>query len=56
MSDRPRFELDILNTITDCLRRANEVARRVTGPERPRPAYSGAEPAVPLVRRVRRAR
>ncbi|GAA4602794.1 hypothetical protein BJY16_004374 [Actinoplanes octamycinicus] len=35
MSDRPRIDLDILRTITDCLRRANETARRVAAPERP---------------------
>jgi hypothetical protein len=56
MSDRPRIDLDILRTITDCLRRANEAARRVAGPERPRPSFSSAEPATPLARRIRRPR
>ncbi|BCJ46682.1 hypothetical protein GCM10010168_37960 [Actinoplanes ianthinogenes] len=56
MSDRPRIDLDILRTITDCLRRANETARRVAGPPLPRPSFTGGEPATPLARRIRRPR
>jgi hypothetical protein len=56
MSDRPRFDLDILRVITDRLRRANEAARRVAGTERILPPLTGAEPATPLARRTRRAR
>ncbi|WIM99100.1 hypothetical protein ACTOB_002739 [Actinoplanes oblitus] len=61
MSDRTRIDLDILRTITDCLRRANETARRVSGPERPAPSVGGGHPAAvrpatPLARRIRRPR
>ncbi|GIF07997.1 hypothetical protein [Actinoplanes siamensis] len=54
MSDRARIDLDILRVITDRLRRANEMARRVAGPERVLRPGAGAEPATPLARRVRR--
>ncbi|BCY07896.1 hypothetical protein L3i22_029840 [Actinoplanes sp. L3-i22] len=55
MSDRPRIDLDILRSITDRLRRANEAARRIAGPERVLPPMNAAESAAPLARRIRRA-